>query len=206
MMNLIAPWSCVFCGFRTAGAERAICRGCLGDLPWNEPVLSPTPGPFQCLAAMLRYEFPVDAAIRLLKFSRRLYYAPAFAEILNKALPLLPQDIDGVLPVPLHWRRQALRGFNQAHEIAKPLARSMGVELVKGVSRKRATPYQSGLRAIERAKNLRRAFVVNKPLDRRHVLIVDDVVTTGATGQRVASVLRRAGVPRVSFLALAVAP
>ena len=176
---------------------------CLDDLPWSEPAISPVPGIFVRSIAMLRYEYPVNAAIQRFKFDKQLYYGPAFAEILCRAVPLLPEDIDGLLPVPLHWYRKARRGFNQALEIAKPLAKELGVPIVTQVVRRRSTPFQSGLGADERARNLKAAFEVSGPIDCKHALIVDDVVTTGATLNTLANVLQRSGVDRVSSLCLA---
>ena len=69
------------------------------------------------------YEFPLDAAIRQYKFHRRLWYAPAFAELLLPAFDVLPETIDALLPVPLHWLRHGTRGFNQATEICRSLRR-----------------------------------------------------------------------------------
>jgi len=151
----------------------------------------------------LHYSFPIDVAIKALKFRRNLFYAPALAEVLCVATPLLAPDIDAVLPVPLHWRRKAMRGFNQATEIAKPIAKSLGVPLVSNVRRKRATPFQSGLDAAERARNLRRAFTIIRPPSYTNILIVDDVVTTGATAQALATLLLSSGVTKVSVLAVA---
>jgi len=176
ILDFLAPRSCVFCGEPGEGSEKSICTGCFADLPWNE-----TP----------------------LKFRRHLFYAPALAEVLCVAKPLLAPDIDAVLPVPLHWRRKAMRGFNQATEIAKPIAKSLSVPLVSIVRRKRATPFQSGLDAVERARNLRRAFTIIRPASYTHILIVDDVVTTGATVQALATLLLSSGVTKVSVLAVA---
>lgn len=152
---------------------------------------------------MLHYSFPVDVAIKALKFNRKLFYAPAMAEILCTAQPLLPGDIDAVLPVPLHWRRKAKRGFNQAVEIAKPLGNLLGVPLVQGVYRSKATPFQSGLDAKERAQNLSRAFMTKKMSSHTHILIVDDVVTTGATTRALAKALFAGGTKKVSALTIA---
>lgn len=152
---------------------------------------------------MLHYSFPVDVAIKALKFNRKLFYAPAFSEVLCQAALMLPDDIDAVLPVPLHWRRKAYRGFNQATEIAKPVAKRLGVALLHGVHRRKATPFQSGLTAKDRAQNLKHAFRVQKTLTCRHVLIVDDVITTGATLGAVAKTLLANGVRRVSALTVA---
>jgi ComF family protein len=198
--DFLAPRSCVFCGIED---DCSICRACHADLPWNEPAVSPEQSVFECSIAMLHYEFPVDVAIKRLKFSRKLFYAPAFGEILCAACPLLPTDIDAILPVPLHWRRKMMRGFNQADEISKLLTRTLEVPLVRGVYRVKPTLFQTGLSVAERAGNLRQAFSNKKKLPHRHVLIVDDVVTTGATTQVLAKVLFAAGVEKVSVVAVA---
>ncbi len=161
------------------------------------------PPPFVSTVAPLLYEFPVDAGLKALKFRRRLQYAPAFAELLIATMPRLDADVDALLPVPLHWRRQAFRGFNQATELAKPLARHCGLPILKGVTRRRATPFQSALDAKERSKNLAQAFTVRKRVTSRHVLIVDDVVTTGATTRQLAATLIARGAEKVSVLAVA---
>lgn len=152
---------------------------------------------------MLAYRFPVDVAIKSFKFRRKLYYAPAFAEILGLAAAHLDDSIDALLPVPLHWRRKARRGFNQAEEIAKPLARQLRLPLLGNVVRQRHTPFQSGLDAVARRRNIRGAFYVRRVTGVRHVLIVDDVMTTGATVNQLAATLLQHGVPRVSALVLA---
>jgi ComF family protein len=152
---------------------------------------------------MLHYSFPVDVAIKALKFRRKLFYVPALCEVLSTAASLLPVGIDAVLPVPLHWRRKTLRGFNQATEIAVPVARTLDVPLIRSVRRTRATPYQSGLDAVQRARNLRSAFEIKRPIASSHVLIIDDVVTTGATTLALTKQLRAAGVDKVGVLAVA---
>ncbi len=203
ILDFLAPRSCVFCGTLTATDEKSICCGCFADLPWNEVATSSTPGLLGCSIAMLHYAFPVDVAIKALKFSRKLFYAPALAEILCAARPLLPVDIDAVLAVPLHWRRKATRGFNQTTEIASPLAKALGVPLIRNIRRNRATPFQSGLDAAQRARNLRCAFVSKRPESHAHVLIIDDVITTGATVRALAKLLLATGTSKVSVLVVA---
>jgi len=203
IFDFLAPRSCVFCGTSTEISANSICRGCFTDLPWNEVPVSPSPGQLDYSIAMLHYSFPVDVAIKALKFKRKLFYAPALAEVLSTAMSLLPVDVDAVLPVPLHWRRKALRGFNQAAEIALPVAKALAVPVIRSVRRTRATPYQSGLDAVERARNLRSAFDIKRPTVSSHVLIIDDVVTTGATTRALAKLLRDAGVDKVGVLAVA---
>lgn len=219
----IIPPRCVFCGTKCRLCERSICHGCSSDLPWvvnacalcATPVGAPLPytvhcascqrhpPAFQATIAPLLYDFPVDAGLKALKFGRSLHYAPAFAELLIVQMPRFSSDIDALLPVPLHWRRQAFRGFNQAYELSKPVAKHFGLPIIKGVSRDRATAFQSGLSASQRRRNLKNAFVVKKVLRNRHVLIVDDVVTTGETTRRLARALIDHGVEKVSVLAVA---
>jgi len=203
IVDFLAPRSCVFCGVLSDAGEQSICTACYADLPWCDPLVSPTPGILECSIAVLHYSFPVDVAIKALKFKRRLYYAPAFGEVLCSARSFLPNDIDAVLPVPLHWRRKALRGFNQAAEIAKPVSKSLDLPIVRCVARKRATPFQSGLDAAARARNLRQAFIMQSSPAPRHVLIIDDVITTGATVRQLAKTLLAGRVQSVSALVLA---
>jgi len=221
--SAVMPRRCVFCGVVCRPPERSICAGCDADLPripypcpgCARPLAAPPatgtvcgacqqrPGPFARVVAPLAYEFPVDAAIKQFKFQRRLYYAQAFGELLLRASADLPDDVDAVLPVPLHWWRHGTRGFNQAAEICRPLVKRARLPVLKNVVRVRATAYQSGLSAIERRRNLQRAFAVRGQVAARHVLIVDDVITTGTTCAQLARMLKRHGVEQVSVLALA---
>lgn len=219
----IMPLRCVFCGTRSRRQERRVCRACRRDLPWlvkacvrcAEPVAvalpdgvhcaacQKQPPPFQATVVPLLYEFPIDSALKALKFGRRLHYAPAFGELLDAEMHRLPPDIDALLPVPLHWRRQAFRGFNQAAELCRPLARRYALPIISGVVRRRATPFQSGLPASQRRRNLRQAFIVRKAPASRHLVLVDDVVTTGETTRQLAAAIIRSGVEKVSVLAVA---
>jgi ComF family protein len=217
----LLPPRCVFCGVETCATRRRICRGCNGELVHNQPACRacalPLPGysdrlcgscqqgrsTFRVVLAPYIYAFPLDAAIKAFKFRQRLWYAPAFAELLKASLPALPPGIDAVQPVPLHRWRQMTRGFNQARELAAPVAAALKVPLVDKVRRCRNTPYQSGLSRAERRRNLVGAFRLRGRIESRHVLLVDDVVTTAATCRQIASLLRRHGVREVSVLALA---
>ncbi len=159
--------------------------------------------PFMAAVAPLAYSFPVDAALKALKFRRQLDYVPAFAELLRRVFSQLPDDIDALLPVPLHWRRHAMRGFNQAAELCGPIREQTGLPVLTSIKRVRSTPKQSGLDAVERRRNLQRAFVATDPVEMRHVLIVDDVITTGETCQQLGKVVLAAGAEKVSVLAVA---
>ena len=199
--DAVMPLRCAFCGTRTRGAERSVCADCHDDLPWIE-AMQPF-DPLSVAVAPLAYEFPVDAAVKALKFKRRLWYGAALAQLACRHIDALPQDIDAVLPVPLHWRRKWWRGFNQAREIAKPVARRLGIPLIGDVRRARATRPQPGLSAGERRRNVRGAFVARGRCRASHVLIVDDVITTGATIAQLAHAVLDSGANKVSVLAVA---
>lgn len=206
LQDRVAPRRCAFCGVILAAAEKPVCRGCRDDLPWRpQPADAGLlhPNPFSTVVAPLEYRFPIDAAIKAFKFRRKFHYQPAFADILLDAASLLPNDIDAILPVPLHRQRRIVRRFNQAEELAAPLPRALGAEVIRSVRRIRHTPYQSGLSAAARRRNLRSAFEQRGRLRAEHVLIVDDVITTGETCRQLARLLRANDVDRVSVLALA---
>jgi ComF family protein len=219
----VMPRCCAFCGVARRHEEPAICSGCEGDLPWISEQCSgcarplaakpgegvrcaecqDRPTPFHVAAAPLAYEFPVDAAIRMFKFHRKLHYAAAFGEVLCETAVDLPADIDALLPVPLHWLRHGVRGFNQSAEICRPLQKLSGLQVIRNVRRVRRTPPQSGMRAPQRRRNLAGAFAVRGTVRARHVLLIDDVITTGETCSQLARELLAHGVQKVSVLALA---
>lgn len=219
----LMPKQCVFCGTSLPPDYNSICSGCFADLPRVEnscgrcasPVgttlrdgvhcaaCQANPPPFVSAVARLEYAFPTDAAIKAMKFNRRLHYVPAFADLLIDSMADLADDMDALVPVPLHWRRQATRGFNQAEELCKPLMQHTGLPILRNVRRTWATPYQSALDAGHRHGNLKSAFAVRGKITAQHVLIVDDVITTGETCGQLARVLLENGAERVSVLAIA---
>jgi ComF family protein len=201
--TLLMPARCAFCATRCESPEAFICKPCMQDLPWRTPLCSTDHAPLTVIAAPLEYAFPIDAALKLLKFQRRCDYVPPFAELLWQLIGELPGDIDALLPMPLHWRRQAMRGFNQAFELSRVLQKRSGLPLLTCIRRVRATPFQSGLDAADRRHNLRNAFHAQKTVTAKHVLIVDDVITTGETCARLAAVAIAAGAKKVSALAVA---
>lgn len=157
--------------------------------------------------APLHYSFPADWLLTELKFNARLWHGPLLAGLIAEvmsAAPAAPAPPDVIIPVPLHRRRLAERGYNQALEIARPLARGLGCRLADGlVLRVRATREQSSLTARARRRNVAGAFRLRGPAAFGHALIVDDVVTTGATTREIAALLRGAGCERVSVAAAA---
>lgn len=213
------PQMCVFCGVECSDAEDGICEACTADLPWLDSACprcaAPLPARVPCgdcqseppvfasALAALRYSFPVDAAIRRLKFHRRLEYAPVLGQALVARAEDRVEDVDALLPVPLNWQRRFARGYNQAFELCRPLAVTTGIPLLTDIRRTRPTPFQSGLPASARKGNVAGAFRARRRINARHVLVVDDVMTTGATCNAVAAAALDAGAERVSVLVLA---
>ena len=215
------PGACIFCN-RPAGS-RQICGPCTRLLPWNDQCcqrcgqvtnaaqppgvpcatcLSKLP-PFDKARAPLIYAFPVDAALKAIKFKLQLWYVPPLAALLLRTLEREFPSVDALLPVPLHRWRQMTRGFNQAAELCGPLRRETGLPIILQVRRSRATRPQSGLHANQRRKNLQNAFTVVGKLRCRHPLIVDDVITTGETCSQMALTLLAAGAATVNVLTVA---
>ena len=218
----LLPPRCVFCGISTAGSEHGVCEPCRSDLPFNGPACpacaAPMGGapaglpcarcrvrplPLETVIAAFRYAFPVDAAVHAIKFRRRLEFVPVLASALAGALCHAGLDADVLVPVPLHGVRHGIRGFNQAFELASLVGRDCGLPVSKLASRRRRTRPQTGLDRAARRRNLQAAFVVDGRPSCRHALIVDDVMTTGATAIELAGCLREAGVERVSALVAA---
>jgi len=220
LLGRLLPRACVFCGLD--GGQRACCAGCRDDLPWVlHPCrrcgahLAPdqprdycgscrlqTAGVSRVLSA-LHYEYPVDRMIAGAKFRQRLDLAAALGGLLSVYLrdypggpgrQLADELPDVIVPVPLHRRRLAVRGFNQAEEIAAPVAECFGLPLrIDACTRIRHTNEQTSLTGRARRRNLRAAFVGGRHLDGLRIAIVDDVLTTGTTACAVAAALRMAG-------------
>ncbi len=146
------------------------------------------------------YQGSLKEAIHGLKYRNQLVLAKPLGELLCKSvMPALKSSRpDVIIPVPLHPRRLRQRSFNQALEIARPLARKTGIPVDHSLlQRHRPTLAQQGLSAEERRKNLRNAFTVSKNLKAANILLVDDVMTTGETVRACAQVLTRAGAKEV---------
>lgn len=161
------------------------------------------PPPYDTTFAPFAYEFPVDAAIKSLKFRRQLYLVPALATLVLPWLDRRVSCYDALVPVPLHRLRHAARGFNQAGELAAWLGRRTGLRVADGVRRRLRTRPQSTLAAAERRRNVRGAFELVGPLPGARVLLVDDVITTGETCRELARLLRARGAGEIGVLAIA---
>ena len=179
---------CRLCGLQLPLSSDEICGSCLKNSP---PWASATTG--------LIYQFPVDQIVCRFKFNRDLACGQILAEELLSAIrqkrPLLP---DLIIPVPLYRSRHFSRSFNQAEVLARQLGKGLQIPVrPRFLCRSRRTSEQSGLDALARRKNIKGAFSCRQS-DIRHVALVDDVMTTGATLAECSRTMKRAGVACVS--------
>lgn len=162
------------------------------------------PPAFDATHACAHYGAPVNAMVLALKTGGRLALARAFGRLLAQRVPDAWIENALIVPVPLAYERQRERGFNQSHEIARAFAAARGLTVRTDVLvRSRHTPPQQHLKLDERRRNLRHAFAVHAPVHNAHVLIIDDVMTTGSTLNEIAHTLKRAGCARVTNLVVA---
>jgi len=213
----LLPPICLLCENFLQSRE-AICKSCKNDLPIlpkhclqcaqtlsspNEMILTcgtclKKPPPFDKIFALFPYEPPITQFITLLKFHGNFKYASLFAEYLiqkiqtewyqDHSLPHL------ILPVPLHTKRLKERGFNQALEIAKPIAKALSLPIDQhGVKRIRETKAQSGLSSDARKKNIAHAFQACQDYSNLIIALIDDVITTTSTVTEISRVLQKQG-------------
>lgn len=206
---------CEGCRARYLASSPARCVQCAIDLPASAGVMRcgsclRRPPSFDATVVAGDYAAPLDQLVLALKFGSQLPVALLFGQLLADALRRLPprEWPELLAPVPLGKHRLAERGFNQALEIARPLARHLGLPLAaRLLARARETAPQSLLTPGERRANLRSAFSLShaglNQVRGRHVGVVDDVLTTGATLEEIAATLKRCGAVRVTCLAFA---
>jgi ComF family protein len=200
--------------FGSAESSGYRCRCCANPLPDVSALCgacSAHPPAFDVTLVASDYAIPIDQLVLQLKFGHRLALAALFARLLRDAVLRRPDFVLPALlcPVPLGPRRLAERGYNQSLEIARPLARSLGVALHPQLaSRVRETVAQSSVAPEQRQQNIAGAFAIPDPalVQGRHIGIVDDVMTSGRTLNELAATLKRHGAARVSNLVFARTP
>jgi ComF family protein len=175
----VAEPCCPRCALPSPRGE--VCGRCLNEAPH-----------YDATVAALSYEFPADVLVHALKFRGELALAGLLGGLLSKQIQT--GEIDRVIAVPLSAARLRERGYNQSVEIARQLGAKLDLALCV---RERDTPAQMDLPYAERKRNVRGAFRCTRSLAGARVAVVDDVMTTGATLNEVASVLKQAGAARV---------
>ena len=182
-------------GCAKPNAASRICADCLSQ-PWVF---------IDNAWALFQYHYPINHLIQHMKFKQGIDVASSLGCVLGE-LPLyvgspLP---DCIIPIPLYSSRLVSRGYNQSVELARPLSKRLGIQLdTTSCKRVRATKPQSDLSAKKRKKNVHNAFSVSEGISYSHVLLVDDVITSGSTVNELARTLHFAGVSRVDVLACA---
>lgn len=180
---------CPQCGEQTTHGER--CGTCLKDSP-----------AFEKTNAIFRYDFPVDRIIHAYKYGHQLAVAKWAAELI--AQQIAANEYNLLIPMPLHTERLRERGFNQSLEIARHIACKKKLKLDRrSLTRVRHTPPQAELPMKQRSSNVRGAFECSNNLTGMRVLLIDDVMTTGATLREAARVIRLHGASRVDVAVIA---
>ena len=198
-LDFIVNPMCVSCGFPFDFEvdTGSLCTYCLERPP-----------PFETARSALKYNDAIRRIILGFKHADKTYMAKAFAPWLKRAGAEMLEIADLLVPVPLHPWRLVKRRYNQSALIAEILGQEIGKSvLVDGLERVRATPSQGYLGTKERFQNVRRAFAVNPrrvvEIKDKNIVLVDDVLTTGATAQECTKALMKAGANRVDVLTVA---
>ena len=203
----LLPQRCLLCGDLVAGTgATALCPACAGDLPLLEAERCPVcalPAPqgqtcgaclktsphYDATQARYRYDFPLDRLLQHYKYGQRLLVASLFD---MAASP--DAQADAVIAVPSTPAHMRQRGFNPALELARPLSQALKLPLLlNAVTRPHDAPAQASLPWKDRQKNIRNAFECHADLSGQRIIVVDDVMTTGATLNEMARTLKRHG-------------
>lgn len=216
LLDYVLPAHCLLCGY-TCKPQPYFCEYCKQNLPILPhtclkcacflPIAEQICGQcskeapaFDKIYTLFPYEFPIIPLIVKLKFQQQLQHAKALATLLIEKIPAwyyqqsLPQVL---IPVPLHLLRLQQRGFNQALEIAKPLAKHFKIPLDLHPQRIKSTQAQSGLSSKDRQANVAQAFKITTNYQGIHAAIIDDVVTTGHTVAELSIALKKQGASRI---------
>jgi len=231
--GFVLPPRCVLCRGLGQRPNFDLCGPCEADLPWlvrpcprcGLPLEGAEPPdrsyvwcarcetaalPYSRCYAPFLYEFPLADLVQSLKYEGSLAHARVLGVLLGAAAQRhgLVANVDAIVPMPLHPSRLLERGYNQSYEIARFVARMLGLRCQpQALRRTRPTPPQVGLPRDARVENVRGAFTGSREVVRgRRLVLLDDVVTTGSTVSAAARALRDAGAITVDVWAIARAP
>ena len=221
-IDLLLPPACLLCGqsLPIDHSKQSFCRDCLTSLTTLSPAHCPCcaqpfpdstsihlcgnclkrPPAFSIVHAAGLYQDGIKDAVHRLKYRNQVNLARPLGQLLGKVVEAAAGDFvpDSIVPVPLHPDRLRQRGYNQALEVARPIAQQLNVSIDTGLlQRVRRTPPQQGLSAIERRSNLRNAFDLTTAPSVKRILLVDDVMTTGETVRECCRTLLVGGIREV---------
>lgn len=221
ILRLIFPDLCYHCGEPLVGDERNLCTLCLSKIPWAHNASHPDNdtelrlvGRIHVVAAASLLQFHkgnvTQSIVHQIKYHGNTQLAHQFGLILGEELKASHRfdDIDIVAPVPLHWWRRMRRGYNQSQILAAEVAKVLQCSLsVHNIYRRRHTPTQTHKNRQQRIDNMASAFAVRHPeqFEGKHLLLIDDVLTTGATTEACYHALQSIPNLRISVATLAIA-
>jgi ComF family protein len=183
------------------------CRNCLTTIPDERELCSDchfNPPYFDKIHASYSYANPIAKMLHQFKYQKQIRYAYPLGWLLNHTLQCITANFDVIIPMPLHAKRLKERGFNQIDLLLSYYQKSANPIIVNPqlVSRHKDTPHQTLANKASRQSNLYDAFKLNGTISGLHILIVDDVVTTGATINELAKMLKLAGCAKVDVACL----
>lgn len=222
IVRTIYPATCILCG-RPGQGDRDLCRACEADIQTNGHACRACAIPLpegahqqlcgQCLQqpplfdsawSPFLYVQPLEWIIQQIKFNSRFASTRVLADLLAQQVSGFSRRPDCIIAVPLHPRRMRERGFNQSLEMIKLVAKQHSIPVDnKNCWREKYARPQTGMNAKQRRQNIKGAFKFNNVNQCQHVLLFDDVITTGSTVTELTGVLKRQGVKRVDVWSLA---
>jgi len=220
LLRIIYPDVCIHCGEPLVGDERHLCTRCMAQIPWthsasaceNEVELRLAGRiPYVAGAALLLFRRGniAQSIVHQIKYHSNLALAKQYGHLLGAELLASGRfnDIDCLVPVPLHRRRKRQRGYNQSELLCDAMAENMHVPVVTGnLYRRRYTDTQTRKNRLARMDNMKEVFAIRHPerFENKHILLVDDIITTGATTENCYHALRHIPGLSISIAALAV--
>lgn len=219
MIDFIFPRTCHICGNRLGDGIRYVCPSCRGQLPRSLYHLMPVNPMEQRFIGRLKFErasahflyssgTPLSRLIHDMKYRHFKGIGKELGEIVGRELftTQIFNDVDMIVPIPMHLWKKAVRGYNQAEEIAKGISMATGIEVKTVLKASRPHKTQTSMTHDRRLNNLKGVFKTDPGYDisDKHILLIDDVCTTGATLTEAARTITEASPStRISFLALA---
>ncbi len=224
MYRLLLKQHCILCASHQGGSI-GICAECLHDLPWHHQMQCPqcamlsdglicgsclnSPPYFDAVHALFRYEYPLDKLLQHYKYRESLHLANTLSALWREKLrqekhTATSSALNLMIPMPMHPTRLKQRGFNQALEIARSLSLESNIELdYQSCRRIKLTPPQATLALKDRVKNIRGVFSCETKLQGKRIVLVDDVITSGASLNELAKTLKQAGAAHVECWVIA---
>lgn len=220
LLHLFFPALCIHCGQPLVGSESHLCTHCLTEIPWTHHAAHPDNTaemrlagriPTEASAALMTFRKGnvAQSIVHQIKYHGSAQLAAQFGHLLGQEILASGRfnDIDLIVPVPLHWWRQLRRGYNQSRLICEAVSETIGKPVSSGnLYRKKYTTSQTHKNRLNRLNNMQGVFAVKKPqyFEDKHILLIDDILTTGATTE--ACYLAMSTIPglRISVAALVI--